>query len=138
MSKVLWESISENAAKINKDGSRCDGGFLSSLMHFFFLFLCFCFFKFPQLHTAAAEMELEKFELQKKHSDNIQELLEDTNLRVAKMEAEYSSRSQATVSSGAGIAVTQVHTLSANCRNRIELNKGAASPAGVRKQLYCL
>ncbi|CAG11427.1 unnamed protein product, partial [Tetraodon nigroviridis] len=46
--------------------------------------------------TAAAEMELEKFELQKKHSDNIQELLEDTNVRVAKMEAEYNSRSQAT------------------------------------------
>ncbi|TWW69964.1 Centrosomal protein of 112 kDa [Takifugu flavidus] len=49
-----------------------------------------------KLHTAAAEMELEKFELQKKHSDDIQELLEDTNLRVAKMEAEYTSRSQAT------------------------------------------
>lgn len=48
-------------------------------------------------------MELEKFELQKKHSDNIQELLEDTNLRVAKMEAEYNSRSQATVSTGAGV-----------------------------------
>lgn len=86
---------------------------------YFFYFCAFVFFKFPQLHTAAAEMELEKFELQKKHSDNIQELLEDTNFRVAKMEAEYTSRSQATVSSGTVIAVTQVHTLSANCRNRI-------------------
>lgn len=61
------------------------------------------FLLISQLHAAAAEMELEKFELQKKHSDNIQELLEDTNLRVAKMEAEYNSRSQATVSTGMGV-----------------------------------
>lgn len=47
MSKVLWESISENAAKINKDGSRCDGGFLSSLMHFFSFFCAFVFLNFP-------------------------------------------------------------------------------------------
>lgn len=64
------------------------------------LFVCLFVFC-PQLHAAAAEMELEKFELQKKHSDNIQELLEDTNVRVAKMEAEYNSRSQATVSTRA-------------------------------------
>lgn len=43
-------------------------------------------------------MEQEKFELQKKHTDNIQELLEDTNQRLAKMEAEYSGQTQATVS----------------------------------------
>lgn len=43
-------------------------------------------------------MEQEKFLLQKKHTENIQELLEDTNLRLAKMEAEYDARSQATVS----------------------------------------
>ncbi|XP_042249170.1 centrosomal protein of 112 kDa isoform X1 [Thunnus maccoyii] len=49
-----------------------------------------------KLHAAVTEMEQEKFELQKKHTDNIQELLEDTNLRLAKMEAEYNARSQAT------------------------------------------
>ncbi|XP_054463381.1 centrosomal protein of 112 kDa isoform X2 [Anoplopoma fimbria] len=49
-----------------------------------------------KLHAAVTEMEQEKFELQKKHTENIQELLEDTNLRLAKMETEYSARSQAT------------------------------------------
>ncbi|KAF4115432.1 centrosomal protein of 112 kDa isoform X4 [Onychostoma macrolepis] len=49
-----------------------------------------------KLHAAVAEMEQEKFDLQKKHTDNIQELLEDTNQRLAKMEAEYSSQTQAT------------------------------------------
>ncbi|XP_049924584.1 centrosomal protein of 112 kDa isoform X3 [Epinephelus moara] len=49
-----------------------------------------------KLHAAATEMEQEKFELQKKHTESIQELLEDTNLRLAKMEAEYNARSQAT------------------------------------------
>lgn len=83
--------------------------FLFSVLHFFF-------FPFSQLHAAAAEMELEKFELQKKHSDNIQELLEDANLRVAKMEAEYNSRSQATVSSGAGECDFQVLGSSAHCK----------------------
>ena len=59
-----------------------------------------------QLHAAVTEMEQEKFELQKKHTENIQELLEDTNLRLAKMEAEYNARSQATVSTGSkGIGV---------------------------------
>lgn len=43
-------------------------------------------------------MEQEKFELQKKHTDNIQELLEDTNQRLAKMEAEYVTQARATVS----------------------------------------
>uniref|UniRef100_A0A7N8WZY3 Centrosomal protein 112 n=1 Tax=Mastacembelus armatus TaxID=205130 RepID=A0A7N8WZY3_9TELE len=50
-----------------------------------------------KLHAAVTQMEQEKFELQKKHTVNIQELLEDTNLRLAKMEAEYIARSQATV-----------------------------------------
>ncbi|XP_054615420.1 centrosomal protein of 112 kDa-like isoform X2 [Dunckerocampus dactyliophorus] len=50
-----------------------------------------------KLHTAVAEMEQEKFELQKKHTDNIQELLENTKMRLAKMEAEYNARSQSTV-----------------------------------------
>uniref|UniRef100_A0A8C4F8J7 Centrosomal protein 112 n=1 Tax=Dicentrarchus labrax TaxID=13489 RepID=A0A8C4F8J7_DICLA len=49
-----------------------------------------------KLHAAVTEMEQEKFELQKKHTENIQELLEDTNIRLAKMEAEYNARSQAT------------------------------------------
>ncbi|XP_030646111.1 centrosomal protein of 112 kDa [Chanos chanos] len=49
-----------------------------------------------KLHAAVTQMEQEKFELQKKHTDNIQELLEDTNQRLAKMEAEYSAQTQAT------------------------------------------
>ncbi|XP_061080171.1 centrosomal protein of 112 kDa isoform X1 [Conger conger] len=49
-----------------------------------------------KLHTAVTEMEQEKFELQKKHTENIQELLDDTNQRLAKMEAEYSTQTQAT------------------------------------------
>ncbi|KAK1798990.1 hypothetical protein P4O66_007260, partial [Electrophorus voltai] len=53
---------------------------------------------FVQLHAAVTQMEQEKFELQKKHTDNIQELLEDTTQRLAKMEAEYRAQLQATVS----------------------------------------
>ncbi|KAM4531122.1 centrosomal protein of 112 kDa-like isoform 2-T4 [Odontesthes bonariensis] len=49
-----------------------------------------------KLHAAVTEMEQEKFELQKRHTANIQELLEDTNLRLAKMESEYNARSRAT------------------------------------------
>ncbi|XP_063327856.1 centrosomal protein of 112 kDa isoform X7 [Pelmatolapia mariae] len=49
-----------------------------------------------KLHAAVTEMEQEKFELQKKHTQNIQELLEDTNVRLAKMESDYNARSQAT------------------------------------------
>ncbi|KAL0993146.1 hypothetical protein UPYG_G00103830 [Umbra pygmaea] len=49
-----------------------------------------------KLHTVVAGMEQEKFELQKKHTENIQELLEDTNQRLAKMEAEYSAQTQTT------------------------------------------
>ncbi|XP_060946862.1 centrosomal protein of 112 kDa [Limanda limanda] len=49
-----------------------------------------------KLHAAVTELEQEKFELQKKHTGSIQELLEDTNHRLAKMEAEYNARSQAT------------------------------------------
>ncbi|XP_028267535.1 centrosomal protein of 112 kDa isoform X5 [Parambassis ranga] len=49
-----------------------------------------------KLHAAVTEMEQEKFELQKKHTENIQELLDDTNLRLAKMESEHNARSQAT------------------------------------------
>ncbi|XP_006791545.1 centrosomal protein of 112 kDa isoform X3 [Neolamprologus brichardi] len=49
-----------------------------------------------KLHAAVTKMEQEKFELQKKHTQNIQELLEDTNVRLAKMESDYNARSQAT------------------------------------------
>ncbi|XP_060882474.1 centrosomal protein of 112 kDa isoform X5 [Labrus mixtus] len=49
-----------------------------------------------KLHAAVTEMEQEKFELQKKHTESIQELLEDTNHRLAKMEAEHNARCQAT------------------------------------------
>lgn len=58
-----------------------------------------------QLHAAVTEMEQEKFELQKKHTENIQELLDDTNTRLAKMEAEHNARSQATVSTEKDVCV---------------------------------
>ncbi|KAG9343858.1 hypothetical protein JZ751_013242, partial [Albula glossodonta] len=49
-----------------------------------------------KLHTAVTEMEHEKLELQKKHTENIQELLDDTNQRLAKMESDYSAQMQGT------------------------------------------
>ncbi|XP_005402196.1 PREDICTED: centrosomal protein of 112 kDa isoform X1 [Chinchilla lanigera] len=49
-----------------------------------------------KLHSAVAEMEKEKFELQKQHTENIQELLEDTNMRLSKMEGEYMAQTQST------------------------------------------
>lgn len=51
-----------------------------------------------QLHNAVAEMEKDKFELQKHHTETIQELLEDTNVRLSKMEADYVVQMQSTVS----------------------------------------
>lgn len=42
-------------------------------------------------------MEKEKFELQKRHTENIQELLEDTNVRLNKMEGEYVAQTRSTV-----------------------------------------
>uniref|UniRef100_A0A3B5M0X0 Centrosomal protein 112 n=1 Tax=Xiphophorus couchianus TaxID=32473 RepID=A0A3B5M0X0_9TELE len=48
-----------------------------------------------KLHATVAEMEQEKFEMQRKHTENIQELLDDTNRRLAKMESEHNTRSQA-------------------------------------------
>lgn len=56
-----------------------------------------------QLHAAVTAMEQEKIELQKKHTESIQQLLEDTKFRLAKMEDEYNARSQATVSIGTDI-----------------------------------
>ncbi|XP_011522767.1 centrosomal protein of 112 kDa isoform X8 [Homo sapiens] len=49
-----------------------------------------------KLHNAVAEMEQEKFDLQKQHTENIQELLEDTNVRLNKMESEYMAQTQST------------------------------------------
>ncbi|KAM9748846.1 centrosomal protein of 112 kDa isoform 4-T4 [Dama dama] len=49
-----------------------------------------------KLHNAVAEMEKEKFELQKRHTENIQDLLEDTNVRLNKMESEYMAQTQST------------------------------------------
>ncbi|XP_039715643.1 centrosomal protein of 112 kDa isoform X6 [Pteropus medius] len=49
-----------------------------------------------KLHNAVAEMEKEKFDLQKRHTENIQELLEDTNVRLSKMEGEYVAQTQST------------------------------------------
>ncbi|XP_043299574.1 centrosomal protein of 112 kDa isoform X4 [Cervus elaphus] len=49
-----------------------------------------------KLHNAVAEMEKEKFELQKRHTENIQDLLEDTNVRLNKMEGEYVAQTQST------------------------------------------
>ncbi|XP_053424342.1 centrosomal protein of 112 kDa isoform X2 [Nycticebus coucang] len=49
-----------------------------------------------KLHNAIAEMEKEKFDLQKRHTENIQELLEDTNARLNKMENEYMAQTQST------------------------------------------
>ncbi|XP_062886700.1 centrosomal protein of 112 kDa isoform X3 [Mobula hypostoma] len=49
-----------------------------------------------KLHNVVAELEQEKFQLQKKHTENIQELLNDTNARLNKMETEYAAQSKAT------------------------------------------
>ncbi|KFQ31410.1 Centrosomal protein of 112 kDa, partial [Mesitornis unicolor] len=42
-----------------------------------------------RLHNAVAEMEKEKFNIRKKHMEDRQELLEDTNARLSKMEEDY-------------------------------------------------
>uniref|UniRef100_A0A8C3PRK4 Centrosomal protein 112 n=1 Tax=Calidris pygmaea TaxID=425635 RepID=A0A8C3PRK4_9CHAR len=42
-----------------------------------------------RLHNAVAEMEKEKFNIRKKHTEDMQELLEDTNARLGKMEEDY-------------------------------------------------
>lgn len=55
-------------------------------------------------------MEKEKFDLQKKHTENIQELLEDTNARLSKMEGEYLAQTKATVSSFPFISVHCIHS----------------------------
>ncbi|NWX19366.1 CE112 protein, partial [Aegotheles bennettii] len=42
-----------------------------------------------KLHNAVAEMEKKNFTIQKKHTESMQELLEDTNARLRKMEEDY-------------------------------------------------
>ncbi|KAM4761585.1 centrosomal protein of 112 kDa isoform 2-T2 [Cyanocitta cristata] len=49
-----------------------------------------------RLHDAVAEMEKEKFNIQKKHTEDMQELLEETNARLAKMEEEYLQQTRST------------------------------------------
>ncbi|NXL00572.1 CE112 protein, partial [Mesembrinibis cayennensis] len=42
-----------------------------------------------RLHNAVAEMEKEKLNIQKKHTEDMQKLLENTNARLSKMEEDY-------------------------------------------------
>lgn len=51
-----------------------------------------------QLNDKIAEFEQEKFEMQKQHTQNIQELLDETNDRLQKMETEYNQQNTTTVS----------------------------------------
>lgn len=49
-----------------------------------------------KLNDKIAEFEQEKFEMQKQHTQNIQELLDETNDRLQKMEAEYNQQNTTT------------------------------------------
>ncbi|XP_073246209.1 centrosomal protein of 112 kDa-like [Porites lutea] len=49
-----------------------------------------------KLNDKIAEFEQEKFEMQKQHTQNIQELLDETNQRLQKMETEYNQQNAAT------------------------------------------
>lgn len=51
-----------------------------------------------QLQGALADIEQEKFEMQKEHTKGIQDILEDTNNRLQKMETEYSNQVEKHVS----------------------------------------
>ena len=50
------------------------------------------------MNDKIAEFEQEKFEMQKQHTQNIQELLDETNQRLQKMETEYNQQNSTTVS----------------------------------------
>ena len=50
-----------------------------------------------------AEFEQEKFEMQKQHTQNIQELLDETNQRLQKMETEYNQQNATTVSTAVSV-----------------------------------
>ncbi|KAL9956211.1 hypothetical protein ACROYT_G037657 [Oculina patagonica] len=49
-----------------------------------------------KLNDKVAEFEQEKFEMQKQHTQNIQELLDETNQRLQKMETEYNQQNATT------------------------------------------
>ncbi|XP_066292704.1 centrosomal protein of 112 kDa-like isoform X1 [Branchiostoma lanceolatum] len=49
-----------------------------------------------RLHDMVADFEQEKFDMQKQHTKNIQELLDDTNNRLQKMEQEYQAQAAST------------------------------------------
>jgi len=51
-----------------------------------------------QLHNAVAEMEKEKFSIRKKNTEDMRELLEDTNARLREMEEDYMEQIKSTVS----------------------------------------
>ncbi|XP_075034140.1 centrosomal protein of 112 kDa isoform X2 [Mixophyes fleayi] len=71
-----------------------------------------------KLHNAVADMEQEKFELQKKHTENIQELLDDTNARLLKMEGDYVLQTNATAQTVKELeARVQQLTVEAECSN---------------------
>ncbi|XP_009079735.1 PREDICTED: centrosomal protein of 112 kDa-like, partial [Acanthisitta chloris] len=50
-----------------------------------------------RLHDAVAEMEKEKFNIQKKHMEDVQELLEKTDARVSKMQEEYLQQAKSAI-----------------------------------------
>ncbi|XP_022445546.1 centrosomal protein of 112 kDa isoform X6 [Delphinapterus leucas] len=75
-----------------------------------------------KLHNAVAEMEKEKFELQKQHTENIQELLEDTNIRLNKMEGEYMAQTQST------------HQMIRELESRVQQLTGEAENSNLQKQ----
>ena len=50
-----------------------------------------------QINDIVGEFEQEKFEMQKHHTKSIQEILDDTNARLQKMEKEYSQQTLSTV-----------------------------------------
>ncbi|XP_029014904.1 centrosomal protein of 112 kDa isoform X2 [Betta splendens] len=72
-----------------------------------------------KLHAAVTEMEQEKFKLQKKHTENIQTLLDDTSDKLTKMEAEYNARSQATTKAAHELELRMKHL-------SVEMEKGNA------------
>lgn len=60
------------------------------------------------MNDKIAEFEQEKFEMQKQHTQNIQELLDETNQRLQKMETEYNQQNATTVSK---LALTIIITI---------------------------
>ncbi|XP_033374531.1 centrosomal protein of 112 kDa isoform X5 [Parus major] len=64
-----------------------------------------------RLLDAVAEMEKEKFNIRKKHTEDMQELLEETNARLAKMEQEYLQQTQSTVGLAVNLSQQQNETV---------------------------